>query len=59
MVGNVETGGRRGSRLRIAVWAGAAIILLLPLVAMQFSNEMNWGLGDFAIAGVLLFGFHL
>lgn len=57
MVGNVEDGGgRRGSRLRIAVWAGAAIILMLPLVATQFRNEMNWGLGDFVIAGVLLFG---
>jgi len=29
-------------------------ILLLPLIAMQFTSEVNWGVGDFAVAGVLL-----
>lgn len=33
-----------------------ALLLMVPLVAMQFSNEVNWGLGDFVIAGALLFG---
>lgn len=28
-------------------------LLLLPLVAMQFTAEVNWGLGDFIVAGVL------
>lgn len=34
-------------------------ILLVPLFAMQFTEEVNWGVGDFAVAGVLLcsFGF--
>jgi len=32
------------------------ILLLIPLVAMQFSTEVNWGLMDFVVAGVLLFG---
>jgi hypothetical protein len=46
MVGNAENGGgRRRSRWRIASWAVAALIVLLaPLVAMQFSDEWDWGL---------------
>ena len=32
------------------------ILLLIPLIAMQFTNEVNWTLGDFVIAGVLLSG---
>ena len=31
-------------------------ILLIPFIAMQFSNEFNWGLLDFIVAGVLLLG---
>ncbi|MFD1095577.1 hypothetical protein [Salegentibacter chungangensis] len=34
----------------------AAILLLIPLVAMQFTGEVNWTLSDFAVGGVLLFG---
>ena len=49
-------GGRRGSRWRIAAWAVAALILLLPLVAMQFTDEVNWSMADFAFAGALLIG---
>jgi len=33
-----------------------AAILLIPLIAMQFTNEVNWSLGDFAMAAVLLLG---
>ena len=33
-----------------------ACILLLPLVAMQFTDEVVWDLADFVVAGVLLFG---
>ncbi|SMO53119.1 hypothetical protein [Gracilimonas mengyeensis] len=32
------------------------IVLLIPLVAMQFTNEVVWTLSDFVIAGSLLFG---
>jgi hypothetical protein len=33
-----------------------AIILLIPLLAMQFTNEVHWTLSDFIFAGGLLFG---
>lgn len=35
---------------------GAALILLVPLVAMQFTDEMAWDLADFVLAGALLVG---
>lgn len=31
-------------------------ILLIPLVAMQFTSEVSWQLGDFVIFGGLLLG---
>lgn len=34
----------------------AAFLLLIPFVAMQFTDEMKWGLFDFVLAGVLLLG---
>ncbi len=40
--------------IRIAL--ATAVILLLPLLAMQFTAEVVWDLADFAVAGVLLFG---
>jgi hypothetical protein len=40
------------SALRVAV--GVALILSLPLVAMQFTDEVVWTLADFVVAGVLL-----
>ena len=42
---------------RLIVWAVVvALILLIPLVAMQFTSEVNWTLSDFVFAGALLFG---
>lgn len=34
----------------------AALLLLVPLIAMQFTNEVKWGPFDFLVAAVLLFG---
>lgn len=31
-----------------------AILLLVPLIAMQFTNEVNWSFFDFLVAGLLL-----
>jgi hypothetical protein len=42
------------SIIRIAL--ATAFILMVPLVAMQFTAEVNWSLGDFVVMGVLLFG---
>ena len=33
-----------------------ALILLIPLTAMQFTDEVNWSLLDFVLAGTLLLG---
>ncbi len=57
MTGHTENAGeRRGSRWRIAAWTIAALVLLLPLVAMQFTDEVNWTETDFAFAGALIVG---
>lgn len=48
-------GGRRDSRRRIALWGGAALLLLLPWVAMRFTDEVAWDAGDFIAAGAMLF----
>lgn len=41
---------------RVILWGGVAGLLALPLVAMQFTAEVNWGPEDFAFAAVLLIG---
>ena len=41
---------------RIIGWGLALALLLAPLLAMQISSEMNWGLGDFLAAATLILG---
>lgn len=36
--------------------ASAGLLLSIPLIAMQFSTEVNWTISDFVIMGILLFG---
>jgi hypothetical protein len=43
-------------RPAVRVGLATALILLLPLVAMQFTDEVNWGVADFVFAGALLGG---
>ena len=40
----------------IGIVLTVALILLIPFVAMRFTNEVDWKLLDFTIMGVLLLG---
>jgi CDP-diglyceride synthetase len=46
--------GRGPNPWRIAGWGIAALLLLLPLVAMQFTHEVNWTAFDFMFAAVMI-----
>jgi len=51
----VKKDHRQGSNpLRIAIWSSAAFVLLLPLIAMQFTTEVNWDTTDFVVFGIML-----
>jgi len=40
----------------IAILFIVAAILAVPLIAMQFTTEVNWNSSDFLMMGILLFG---
>ena len=40
----------------IGILLTAVLLLLVPLIAMQYTNEVNWNISDFVVAGILLFG---
>ncbi|NNE98291.1 MAG: hypothetical protein HKN25_04640 [Pyrinomonadaceae bacterium] len=40
----------------IGILIAAGLILLIPLIAMQFTNEVKWNVFDFVAAGILLLG---
>ena len=47
----------RQFRTRIIILAiGVAGLLMIPLIAMQFTDEVQWSPLDFVFAGLLLFG---
>jgi len=46
--------GWRGNRFRIAVWAAAGLLVLLPFVVMPFTDEVDWDLADFVVFGTML-----
>ncbi len=39
---------------RIIAWAFIPLLLLLPLIAMTHTNEVQWNAADFAFAGFIL-----
>jgi hypothetical protein len=47
---------RPAYRSAIGIVLATAFILLLPLLAMQITDEVAWDLADFAVAGALLAG---
>jgi len=46
----------RRTRWHPLLWAAIAALLVLPLVAMRFTREVDWTPGDFAAAALLLGG---
>lgn len=55
MAGLLESNQLRGNLVRALVWGGAACLLLLPWVAMQFDAEgVHWTAGDFVVMGAML-----
>ncbi len=46
---------RQNKRL-VTILTVATTLLLIPFIAMQFTNDVNWKIFDFLVAGVLLIG---
>ncbi|WP_395673397.1 hypothetical protein [Phenylobacterium sp.] len=46
-------GSRRNIPWRLIGWGAAAVLLATPLVAMRFTDEVNWTASDFLFMGML------
>ncbi len=44
----------KGNPWRRLIWGAAAALLAVPLIAMQFTREVNWTASDFAVFAVML-----
>ena len=54
-MGANETGlNRLWNALRVTGWVAVPVLLLIPAIAMRFSDEINWTTMDFAFAGGVL-----
>ena len=55
MTGNTGSGtSARSNRWRRAAWAGASLLLLSPVLAMRFTDQVAWDVADVIIFGTLL-----
>jgi hypothetical protein len=55
MAGSTMTGGAGGRQgWRMAMWGGAAALLLAPAVASRVSDGMKWDSADFILVGLML-----
>lgn len=52
---NTKTNTAENTRLAVII-AGITALLMVPLIAMQFTTEVNWTWFDFVVAGILLYG---
>ena len=56
-MGNKDEGGDRYTARRLGSWlAAVALVVLVPLVAMQFTDEVKWTVSDFVFAACLVGG---
>ncbi|MCZ4319695.1 hypothetical protein O4H26_11895 [Aequorivita viscosa] len=46
----------RANKRLLAMVVIAALLLIVPLIAMQFTDQVNWHFADFAVMAILLFG---
>jgi hypothetical protein len=53
MTTNIEEQTPRTHVWRIVGWGGAVALILTPLVAMQFTTEVNWDETDFIFAAII------
>lgn len=54
-IGATRNEGLGMGRWRWAIWGVAACLLMVPLIAMRFTSEVNWDASDFVFMGVMLF----
>ncbi len=53
---NAKTNSNLGNKRFMFLISAAALVLSVPFIAMQFTNEVKWSLFDFIVMGILLFG---
>jgi hypothetical protein len=56
LAADVSWRARANPRPFVRVAIATALVLLVPLVAMQFTDEVDWGVADFVLAGVVVGG---
>ena len=55
MTGQIDMGGRGAvGAWRMAVWGGAAALMLAPAAASRLTDEMAWDPADFILVAILL-----
>lgn len=50
----LRTSKGRWTAFRLLMWGGAAFLLLMPLIAMQFTTEVDWDETDFIVMAAML-----
>lgn len=53
MSDTIQRQAPRSNVWRIIGWGGAVALILTPLVAMQFTSEVNWDETDFIVAAII------